>query len=113
LLKSKISNVNNLREKGFILVQGSVPSPWLYWFWACVRHDSGSMWKAVHLMVDKKRVKMGPVIRCNLQRHASCDLLPSARPYLLKFPPPSKIAPPAGDQAFNTLAYGDSSYSYH
>jgi hypothetical protein len=30
-----------------------------------------------------------------------CDLLPLARPYLLKFPEPPKIASPAGDLAFN------------
>jgi hypothetical protein len=34
------------------------------------------------------------------------ELLPPGRPHLIKFPEHPKIVPPAGDQAFDTRAYG-------
>lgn len=52
-------------------------------------------------MTDKKqRVKKTPGTRHNFQRSLfqPSDLLPSIRPYFHKFPEPSKIGPPAGQQ---------------
>jgi hypothetical protein len=67
---------------------------------------TGSTWQSTdaHFMVARKQreVRKEPGTRCNLQRHASSDLIPPARAYLLKFPPHPKIVPPAGDQVFNT-----------
>jgi hypothetical protein len=49
----------------------------------------------------------------SLQWHTSNDLLPLARPHLLKFLEAPKLVPAAGDQALNTWAYGDTSYPNH
>jgi hypothetical protein len=35
-------------------------------------------------------------------RSSTSDLIPPVKSHLLKFPPFPKIAPPAGDQPFNT-----------
>jgi hypothetical protein len=73
-------------------------------WWASTREE------VVHFMVSRKqRQKKGLGIRQNLQRHASRDPLEwptPAGPYLSKFLLLPKIAPPTGDQAFNTGACG-------
>jgi hypothetical protein len=51
----------------------------------------------IHLMDDRKEVGQG------LNTPSICPQWP-ARSHLLKFPEPPKIAPPTGDQAFNTQA---------
>jgi hypothetical protein len=59
--------------------------------------------EATHLMIDKKhRVRPVPGTKCNFERHAFSDLLPSAKLYFLKFPPSLKIALSARDQIVNT-----------
>jgi hypothetical protein len=59
--------------------------------------------ETVYLMVDrKKREKKGPGTRYILQGHTPSEPLLPARPQLLKFLPPPKIAPSIRDQALNT-----------
>jgi hypothetical protein len=59
--------------------------------------------KVVSIVVDRKHRKRNrPGTRYNLHRHDPSDLIPPARPDLLKFPIPPKIMPPAVVQAFNT-----------
>jgi hypothetical protein len=54
--------------------------------------------EVTHLMAHRKWMKRkGLGTRYNLQKHASLG-----RPCLLKFPELLKIAPPVGDQIFNT-----------
>jgi hypothetical protein len=48
--------------------------------------------EAAHLMADRKQRKWkGLGTRYNLQRHPPSDLLPSAKPHLLKFLEPPKV----------------------
>jgi hypothetical protein len=44
----------------------------------------------------------GIIEKYDFQCHAPSDLLPPVRSHLLKFPDPSKLALPAGDQPPNT-----------
>jgi hypothetical protein len=79
-------------------------------------HGSRSMWQRRLLASwqtgSKKEMEEGA--RENKifpQKHAPSDLLPPACLHLVKFPPPTKVAPPAGDQALNTELVWDISYS--
>jgi hypothetical protein len=54
-------------------------------------------------MVDRKqKAKKGAEARYNLKGKSPGTYFLQLRPHLLKFPEPSKIAPPAGNQVFNT-----------
>jgi hypothetical protein len=58
-------------------------------------------------MGDKKQREKQEVARDKmLPRSSPSDLRLSATSHLLKFPEPLKIAPTAGDQAFNTRVCG-------
>jgi hypothetical protein len=46
---------------------------------------------------QKAENKRGPGAKHNLQRHTPSDLLPPARPHILRFP-----QPPAGDHMFHS-----------
>jgi hypothetical protein len=92
---------NNLKEERLILAHGFRGfSPWLLGSinlgrtlrpWKCVEEEDG------HLMVDRKqRARKGLGFRYDLF---------SIRLHLLKFSESPQIAPPAGDQSFNTGVY--------
>lgn len=56
-----------------------------------------------HIRTDMKQRRRKGLGTGATFRGSSDDPLPPARPYLLKFSEPLKIAPPAGDQAFNRI----------
>jgi hypothetical protein len=59
-------------------------------------------WRIEERERERKREReQGLGTRNHFQSHTSSDLLPPTSLYFQKFPEPSKMAPPAGDQAFN------------
>jgi hypothetical protein len=61
--------------------------------------------ETVYLMEDRKQREREERLRDQIQPSKACppnELLLPARPHLLTFLPPPKIAPAAGDQALNT-----------
>jgi hypothetical protein len=73
--------------------EGSVHGNLAICFWAHVeaKPEGGGC----YLIVERKqKVRKGLETRYSLQRYALWHLLPSVRPYLLKFPEPLKMAPP-------------------
>lgn len=60
--------------------------------------------EASHFMVDSKQRETGrdPGHDRAVKDICPCDLHPPARIYLLRFPDPLNIAPPAGDHTLNT-----------
>jgi hypothetical protein len=62
---------------------------------------------------ERKRERKGGT-RYNLERHISSDLLPTARPHLLMFPPPPGTVPSALGTKYSTHeSVGDISHLNH
>jgi hypothetical protein len=66
-----------------------------------------------HWLGSRKRGEEGTRDKVHPQEHTHSDLLPPARPHLLKFSLPPKRAPQTGNQAFDTFICKDISYLSH
>jgi hypothetical protein len=119
-----MSDLNNLRQEGFILAQGFRGfTLWLLgpWAWAdiMVGRICGRGASLPHVDRKQREKQKGSWNKIQPPRTyiphppSPSDLLSLARSYLLKFPGPPTIVPRAGDQVFDTWAGGDISYSNH
>jgi hypothetical protein len=77
---------------------------WLYCFGPEVRqnHHGREHSCSIHGSQENRESQKGAGTRTSSQGHTPSDVFPSTKLYLLRFLPPPKIAPPAGDRAFNT-----------